>query len=383
MSGNNSILIRSIDWTITDRCNYNCLHCFHAADNTTHRDEFSFDEAMRLLDDIAGCGIPSVRLTGGEPTLYPYFKEVVKGIRERGLDLKTLITNGSLLDDELLGFIKQYHPQAEIMISFDGIGCHDWLRQHKGSEEQAVKAVRASVKAGFPVIINSNVNRRNRGVMFESFLMLAKEGVNRFRIIRTTEAPRWELNKEDYTLTPGEYYDFSCEFAAKYKACKYPVPVVIWQSLFLDRWTETFSCLPVVSPPEDYCGDSYLCAAVFNKLSIQANGETAPCAPLGGYFALHGIHMGNVHNESLKDLLKGGKLVSGITHTVAEKLRENKKCGACRYAKSCQGGCPALSILSGGSMLSSDKYKCVFFENGYYEKFCETMEGWGDLNPLG
>ena len=29
-----------LDWTITDRCNYNCLHCFHAADNTTQKNEF-------------------------------------------------------------------------------------------------------------------------------------------------------------------------------------------------------------------------------------------------------------------------------------------------------------------------------------------------------
>ena len=25
-----------IDWTITERCNYNCLHCFHAADKNIH-----------------------------------------------------------------------------------------------------------------------------------------------------------------------------------------------------------------------------------------------------------------------------------------------------------------------------------------------------------
>ena len=131
-------LIECIDWTITDRCNCSCLHCFHAADNTIHRDEFSYDEAMQLLDDIVDCGIPAVRLTGGEPTLYPYFREVVKGIRKRGLTLKTLITNGTLLNDELLGFLKEYSPKTEIMISFDGIGCHDWLRQRKGSEEQAL-----------------------------------------------------------------------------------------------------------------------------------------------------------------------------------------------------------------------------------------------------
>ena len=90
-----------IDWTITERCNYNCLHCFHAADNNVHREEFSREEALRLLEEAEACGVSAIRLTGGEPTLYPYFREIVEEIRKRGMRLKTLITNGSLMDDEL------------------------------------------------------------------------------------------------------------------------------------------------------------------------------------------------------------------------------------------------------------------------------------------
>ena len=372
--------ISCIDWTITDRCNYNCLHCFHAADNTMQRNEFSYEDAMRFLDEIAECGIPEVRLTGGEPTIYPYFREVVKGIRERGLKLKTLITNGSKLDEDLLGFLKENQPDAEIMISFDGIGCHDWLRQHKGSEEEAVNAIRASIAAGFPVAINTNVNRKNRDVMFPSFCMLAELGVERCRIIRTTEAPRWELNQENFTLTPEEYYDFSCEFAEQYKKARYPVPVIIWQSLYLNKWRESFSCLAMACTPDEFSENAFLCNAVFEKISVQPNGEMAPCSPFGGYNALHGIHMGNVIMGKLKNLLTEGPLVDAITHTVGEKLRANKKCGTCRFAKLCLGGCPALSILSGGSMLSSDLSKCIFFENGYYDRFRQTLSGWRSLN---
>ena len=59
-----------IDWTITERCNYNCLHCFHAADNNVHREEFSREEALRFLEEAEACGVSAIRLTGGEPTLY-------------------------------------------------------------------------------------------------------------------------------------------------------------------------------------------------------------------------------------------------------------------------------------------------------------------------
>ena len=370
--------VRSIDWAITDRCNYNCLHCFHAADNDIQRNEFSFQDALRLLDDIRSCGIPSVRLTGGEPTLYPHFRELLKAIYERELQLDTLVTNGSKLTAELLGYIKELFPLARIMISFDGIGFHDWMRRHPGSEEEAKRAVRLSVQAGLSVFINSNVNRRNMDVMYDTFLMLADLGVEQLRIIRTTEAPRWELNKNEDTLSPEEYYDFSCRFAQQYKQDAPDVPVIIWQSLSLDKENRSFSCLPVKTTPERFCEDRYICSAFFQKLYVQANGDVEPCAPFAGYNALHDIHPGNIYTESLKSQLTNGRILSEITQTIGDKIRKNETCASCCYVRACQGGCPALSVISGGSMLSSDLYKCIFFRKGYYERMCHVLEGWNN-----
>ena len=50
--------------------------------------------------------------------------------------------------------------------------------------------------------------------------------------------------------------------------------------------------------------------------------------------------------------------------------------------KKCQSGCPALSLISGGSVYSSDDYKCIFFRNGYAEKYRKALEGWTDLGAL-
>ena len=166
--------VQCIDWTITDRCNYNCRHCFHATDNTVHRNEFTLEQAMLFLDEVRDCGIRSVNLTGGEPTLYPWFREVVEGMRERGIALQTLVTNGSLLTPELLDFLKKQHPQTLIRISFDGIGWHDWMRQHEGSEERTIEAIRLCRDAGLDVHINANVHRKNESVMFDSLKMLAE-----------------------------------------------------------------------------------------------------------------------------------------------------------------------------------------------------------------
>ena len=74
--------VQNIDWNITDICNYNCLHCFHAADvHSTGRAFFTLEEAQKLLDGMVECGLTGVRLTGGEPTLHPQFREILQEIR--------------------------------------------------------------------------------------------------------------------------------------------------------------------------------------------------------------------------------------------------------------------------------------------------------------
>jgi hypothetical protein len=41
-----------------------------------------------------------------------------------------------------------------------------------------------------------------------------------------------------------------------------------------------------------------------------------------------------------------------------------------------------MSSLYDGSLLGTDTTKCVFFENGWYEKYAAVMEGWRNVNPL-
>ncbi|MBR2834520.1 MAG: radical SAM protein [Coriobacteriales bacterium] len=373
---------RSIDWTITERCNYNCLHCFHAADNNRNQAEFSRDEAYTLLREAKDCGIPGIRLTGGEPTLYPHFREVLAQIKTEGLVLNTLITNGAFLNEDLLQFIKELHPCVQIMLSFDGIGTHDWMRQQVGSEQQVKQAIRLSKAAGFYVKINMNVNCRNREVMFDSVKMLIDMGADEIRIIRTTEAPRWKLNATDNSLTPEEYYDFSAEFAEQYKREGLLAPVIIWQSLALHGERKLFAVLPVKDCEEHYRDDALLCSGWINKVSVQANGEVVPCAPFAGYNTLHGISLGNMKRDGLKKVLSEGPFVDLVSQTTGMKKEQNPQCAACPYFKCCQGGCPALSILTGGSALAPDLFKCIFFQKGYYDTFRRILWDWNIKQSL-
>ena len=118
------------------------------------------------------------------------------------------------------------------------------------------------------------------------------------------------------------------------------------------------------------------------KVSVQANGDIIPCAPLAGLYTSLGVKTGNVKRDGLKAVLSKGQLTMDVTKTVGEKRSFPGKCGACPYFENCQGGCPALSMLFGGSFLSADDYKCAFFDGGYYEKYQQALSGWRERNPL-
>ncbi|MBR4026749.1 MAG: hypothetical protein IKJ01_04230, partial [Lachnospiraceae bacterium] len=55
----------AMNWMITGKCNYNCLHCFNASDNAPIMSEFSLEEANKLLDEAEMCGINAFTITGG------------------------------------------------------------------------------------------------------------------------------------------------------------------------------------------------------------------------------------------------------------------------------------------------------------------------------
>ena len=114
-----------INLMITGKCNFNCLHCFNAADNAPLMTEWDFDELVGLLDQASDCGIHSFTITGGEPMLHPRFMDIVREIYKRDMFIDELNTNGYFITQEILDEFNAVGCRPMIKISFDGIGCHD------------------------------------------------------------------------------------------------------------------------------------------------------------------------------------------------------------------------------------------------------------------
>jgi SynChlorMet cassette radical SAM/SPASM protein ScmF len=134
-------------------CNLACHHCWIAptypGDGGNGR-HINLEHVRKAIREARPLGLQSVKLTGGEPTLHPQFRELVALIGAAGLSI-IIETNGTLIDADLAAFLRQEPHVSFISVSVDGATAetHDALRGVPGSHERALAGIRALVKAGF------------------------------------------------------------------------------------------------------------------------------------------------------------------------------------------------------------------------------------------
>jgi len=371
-----------VHWMITGKCNYNCLHCFNCADNAPLMAEYSWEDAVRLMDEMRDCGVHGVGLTGGEPMLHPRFLDIVRGIHDRGMFVDKILTNGHFITQEKLDFLKAHGQRPLMKISFDGIGCHDWMRNHRGAEEAAMRAIRLCVKNGFPVMVQYNLNRRTMSKLLETACMLDEMGVRSLRILRTSESPRWKENGGGNTLGMQEWFDFTVDFMREYAAGERRMQVIMWMICHLNPVEKTFFLRPVRCGAGQYRDKLPMCQEVRRVVCVSVDGDLYPCMQAGVYLDQMGAKLGNVKKSGLQALLTEGPFIDAACASVGEFIAENEKCRACPHAKYCAGGCRVCAMYLTGNPRMHDPQKCFFFENGYYDQFADALPGYENLRDI-
>ena len=109
---------RTIDYmrvALTDRCNLRCWYCVgrddarnHSIDYINDEHKLTHNEFQRILQlMVEQLGIVKIRLTGGEPLLYPHLEDMIKSLGSLALlNELTLTTNGLLLKEKAQGLYR-------------------------------------------------------------------------------------------------------------------------------------------------------------------------------------------------------------------------------------------------------------------------------------
>ena len=91
--------IEYVRLSLTDACNFCCPYCRPAEITPQSQHQLlSVDEWMTILGAFHQVGVKAIRLTGGEPLLYPHIEELLARIKQTGwFEDISMTTNGSLL----------------------------------------------------------------------------------------------------------------------------------------------------------------------------------------------------------------------------------------------------------------------------------------------
>ncbi len=360
-----SRFITRAHWSITGKCNLRCRHCFMSAPQAKYG-ELSYSECMSIVQQLSEAGIGKVSLTGGEPLVRKDFLSIVDALLAQKIVISQIYTNGVLVDELLLSELEKRQVKPEFNLSFDGVGCHDWMRGVDGAEKKAVDAIKLLRAHGFPVGIETAVHKGNIHVLEPTLYLLAELGVRSWKVSPASDAGEWLKEQGQYNLDVREIYEAYLGFIQKYRSAGAPINIMLGGFFYCKKGSDNYNI-----PCKKFDGSERMlrqtiCGSARNTMYIAADGKLLPCIPLTGMPIQE--EMPNIMEIGLLKALSDSTYLRRIDTRLVDLLNANEKCSACEHKLYCGGGCRAGALISCNEYLGCDEYTCYFFKNKYEDK---------------
>jgi len=163
---------------VTRRCPLACLHCYNnlpMSDHAARAEELSFDEHVRLLDELLEAGTLWLLYTGGEIFARKDFLDIYTEAKKRGF-LITLFTNGTLINERIADYLAEYRPLAiEITLYGATRETYEALTQIPGSYDRCMHGIRLLLARNLPLKLKTVPTTINRHEVFEMKRMAERD----------------------------------------------------------------------------------------------------------------------------------------------------------------------------------------------------------------
>ena len=353
--------MRKIHWSITGKCNFRCRHCLVSAPEAKHP-QLPLEECLRIVDEIASCGIREVDITGGEPLLRKDFAQIVEALSKKGIDIGVVFTNASLLNENTLRILKDNHQHPVFQLSFDGLGHHDWLRGIKGAEEDADKAFRLLKDNGYTSVAAMCIHKENKDSLRATIRYLADLNVSALRVNAPQSLGLWKKCADEYALSKEE----TAEIYKECISCFFEDGMLLDLSLdgyFEGKKGKTEYTVPLSrNTKEDSHFLSYpYCESLRYNAYIGPEGRLAPC--MGFSDTALKVKFPNVLEEHLGQLTLAGYYHDVANTKIGALLDKNPECANCEHLHKCLGGCMVEGIDDDGDYLHPDPHACYFHKH--------------------
>lgn len=288
------------------KCNLNCEYCYNKEKINTCS-EISIEQWKNVLNVLKNTGTHKIMLTGGEPTLYPYFNDVVKYAVEQGLTIQVL-TNGTTLgelDKQVIEMVSLF------IVSLDSL---DVGVNHRKNIER------------YSVLDNIMNLYRNGGSVNVRSVVTSKNSI--------------EVKKLGGFLKAHEIEHIQTVFIPNSKEEKDLVP---------DLNDVNYS-----EQEYELC-DIKECGAAYSIIAISPEGIVYPCQTLMfDEFAITDIFKENWYKELGESLI--------TQYFLHRRVANIEGCNTCGYRTLCSGGCRSIAYNVYGDIEHKLDYFCELYK---------------------
>jgi radical SAM protein with 4Fe4S-binding SPASM domain len=304
---------------LTAACNLRCIHCYFAS--TGRPNEFSTEETLKLIDEIARENVMMITFTGGEP----FCKKDVTKILQYSVDCgiwTNVFTNGTLLKGALLEKVCRMDLSSiQTTLFSHKPAVHDSIVGKPGAFEEVVYAVKALTDAGLSVTTNTPVLEENISDIPPLFEFVSTLGVKKFGIF-----PALPFGRGEDRVKRSRMSELYLEAAINiYKAKQDLKNSAMKLDGVIGRAVEKAKG-PPRTIADIFNGSS--CGAARGSITVTSDGNVLPCTI---FSACPEVSVGNVRETPLFEIWRNAPSLQRLR----ENEQSNKVCSRCSRRKEC------------------------------------------------
>ncbi len=322
-----------INLNLTLACNFRCRYCYQVVSVDGHG-RLDLPKCLDLVDEAADWGVAYAGMTGGEPTLFPGWLNLLERILSHGMG-PVFTTNGTVIGSrpELARRMREIGLR-EITVSLDAPTpeLHHRITRSKGSFAKVVRAIRHLVEAGVRTTIKTVLTPLNAGAVGDLVDFVVDLGVAELGISYMEAGADGAPANREHRISP--------EQLARVRE------VVLGKR-------ELYEARCAIHPPragECAWGESdwYPCGGLYTGMSIFPSGDVTICDKMGG---LPEYSYGNVFDQGLREIWEGERFRE-LRRRTLDRERISADCAACSKLSVCRTGCPLDSYVASGDYLA-------------------------------
>ncbi len=327
--------LTSLYMYISGSCNLACRHCWIEPDyqiNNRNGKFLKLEYLKKAIAEAKPLGLQSVKLTGGEPTIHPQFRELVSLIENEKLNI-TMETNGILIDEDLAGFLKDKHHFSFVSVSLDGVKpeTHDLLRGVSGSYQQALTGIKNLITVGFRPQVICTLHQGNVSEMTNLIDMVETLGGGSIKFNLVQQIGRGEGFSKNHGLSIEEIirlYSF------------------LQSDIIPQKKIPIFFDIPhAFSPIRNLLKGSLGRCAILNVIGLLPGGELALC---GIGTTISELIYGHIGTDDLAKIWLENPKLTQLREQIPGQL--DGICSDCIHRDVCLGTCVANNFHGAGKL---------------------------------